>query len=164
MRILVQQLVEYAWVFYVVCAPGALIFSIRAFRAQRQRSLALFTLERERAASQMVQALAMALVFVIIAAAVFFSTTFILPELPIYSTGNLPSTLSAGYRDASDHTYPQPMPTLRPTLTPTSPPAAAPTLSPPPTPAPTGRWAAVDRSTRWHSCGRDTASRHLGER
>jgi len=92
MTILLQWLVEHAWVFYAACAVGIIIYFLRAMAARRERNLALFTLERETATSRLVQSWAMVLVFVAIGAAIFFSTAFILPELPIYSAGTPPPT------------------------------------------------------------------------
>ncbi len=81
MKLLLQWLVERAWIFYVACAIGILVYVIRALAAQRDRNLALFTLERETAVARAIQAWAMVLVFVAIGVAVFVSTNFILPNL-----------------------------------------------------------------------------------
>ncbi len=83
MTILLQQLAEYAWIFYVVCAGGALFYTVRALIAHREHRLALFTLEREAATSRAVQAWAMVLIFVLIGASIFFVVTIVLPDLPI---------------------------------------------------------------------------------
>jgi hypothetical protein len=147
MTILLQWLVEHAWVFYAACAVGIIIYFLRAMAARRERNLALFTLERETATSRLVQSWAMVLVFVAIGAAIFFSTAFILPELPIYSAGTPPPTrtLVAGVEPSTPASAVTPSPTLGslvPTLTPTAVNAPAPTLPPPeptevPTPVPT---------------------------
>ncbi|MBN1815189.1 MAG: hypothetical protein JXA14_25375 [Anaerolineae bacterium] len=81
MTILLRWLVNYAWVFYFGCAIGAIIYTVRALAAHRQRGLALFTLERETATSRVVRAWAMVLVFVFIGAAILVSANFILPDL-----------------------------------------------------------------------------------
>jgi hypothetical protein len=147
MTILLQWLVEHAWIFYAACAVGIIIYFLRAMAAQRERNLALFTLERETATSRIIQSWAMVLVFVAIGAAIFFSTAFILPKLPTYSAGT-PSptrTLAAGVEPSTPTSALNPTPTLGslvPTLTPTPANAPAPT-SPPlepaevPTPVPT---------------------------
>jgi hypothetical protein len=83
MTILLQRLVEYAWIVYVVCGIGGLYYAVRALGAHRARRLAIFTLEREAATSKLVQAWAVVLVFVAAGAAVFFVTTFLLSELPL---------------------------------------------------------------------------------
>ncbi|HET89522.1 MAG TPA: hypothetical protein ENN99_02100 [Chloroflexi bacterium] len=81
MKLLFQWLVERAWIFYVACAIGVIVYVVRALAARRDRNLALFTLERETAVARAIQAWAMVLVFVAIGAAVFVSTTFVLPNL-----------------------------------------------------------------------------------
>jgi hypothetical protein len=140
MTILLQKLVEYAWVFYAGCAIGALLYTIRALTAQRERGLALFTLERETATSRVIQAWVMVLVFVVIGAAIFLSTTFVLPGLPIYNAGNPPptATLTAGVVTPAITPTPSPALTLTPTFTPTAATVVVPTLPPPTqTPPPT---------------------------
>jgi hypothetical protein len=138
MTILLQKLVEYAWVFYVGCAIGALLYVIRALAAQRERNLALFTLERETATSRVIQAWVMALVLVVIGAAIFFSTTFILPGLPIYNAGGPPPTATLTAYVPTPAITPTPTLVLTPAFTPTVSTVVAPTLLPPTqTPAPT---------------------------
>jgi hypothetical protein len=147
MTILLQWLVEHAWIFYAVCAVGMIIYLLRAWAAHRERSLALFTLERETATARIVRAWAMVVVFAIIAALVFGSTTFVLPTLPIYSAGTPPPTptLAAGMEPPTAARTPTPTPTFGPlvaTFTPTATTGVAPTVPPPqltetPTPEPT---------------------------
>jgi hypothetical protein len=86
MKILLRWLVEHAWIFYVVCAIGALIYLVRALVAQRERSLALFTLELETATVRAVRAWAMTFVFIAVALLVFIGVTFALPRLPAYNS------------------------------------------------------------------------------
>jgi hypothetical protein len=144
MTILLQWLVEHAWIFYVVCAVGAVIYMVRALAAQKERSLALFTLERETATAQLVKAWAMVFVFVAVGAVIFASTTFILPSLPIHSQGTpRPTpTLSAGVELPTPGITPTPtLGSLGPTFTPIATNALVPTPLPPeptepPTPAP----------------------------
>jgi len=147
MTILLQWLIEHAWVFYAACAVGAIIYVIRALAAQRERSLALFTLERETATARIIQSWAVVFVFVAIGAVVFAGATFILPGLPIYGSGTPPPTptLSAGVEPPTHGITPTPSPTLGfqvPTLTPTAADTLAATPLPPEpteplTPAPT---------------------------
>lgn len=124
MTILLQWLVEHAWAFYAACAVGAIIYVMRALTAQRERSLALFTLERETATARIIQSWAMVLVFVAIGAAIFAGTTFILPSPSTHRPGT-PSptpTLSAGVELFTPGITPTPSPTLgllAPTFTPT---------------------------------------------
>jgi len=148
MTILLQWLVERAWVFYATCAVGVIIYVVRALIARRERRLALFTLERETATAQMVRAWAMVLVFVAIGAAVFINTTFVLPSLPAYNPGTpLPtSTLSAGVEPLTPGVTFTPSPTLgalAATFTPVTTTASVPT-APPPQPTETPAPAATD--------------------
>jgi hypothetical protein len=147
MTILLQWLVEHAWVFYAACAVGVVIYLLRALAAQRERNIALFTLERETATARIIQSWAMVLVFVIIGAVIFVSTAFVLPALPIYGGGAPPPTptLAAGLKPATSVATPTPSPTLGPPVlspTPTGTGASVPPPPPPepaevPTPAPT---------------------------
>ncbi len=146
MTILLQWLVEYAWAFYAVCAVGVIFHVVRALTAQRERSLALFTLERETATAQVIRAWTMVFVFVAIGAAIFISATFILPGLPLYTEAPLPtSTPSAGVELPTPGATPTPSPTFSamvPTFTPAATDTPPPTLPPSepadtPTPAPT---------------------------
>jgi hypothetical protein len=145
MTILLQWLVEHAWVFYVACAIGVLIYAMRALAAHRERSLALFTLERETATSRVVQAWAMVFVFVVIGIVIFVGANYVLPSLSADGLGQ-PSptaTLSSGVQPPTPGLTATPSPTLDvlvPTVTST--PAPAPTVplplpTEPPTPEPT---------------------------
>ena len=132
MTILVQWLIEHAWILYVACAAGVIIYAVRALIAQRERDLALFTLERETATARVVQAWAMALVFTMIGATVFVGLTFILPDLGTDVPPPIP-TLAAGLESPAPLITLMSSPTpgiLVPTFTP------LPTSVPVPTPVP----------------------------
>jgi len=137
MTILLQWLIEHAWAFYAACAVGAIIYVVRALAAQKERSLAMFTLERETATARIMQAWAMVLVFVAIGAVIFASTNFILPTLPAHrpETPRPTSTLSAGVELSTPAITPTPSPTLGPPAPTFTPPA---TNTPLPTPLPSG--------------------------
>jgi hypothetical protein len=142
MTILLQWLVEQAWVFYAACAVGIIIYVLRAWSAYRERSLALFTLERETATARIIRAWAMVLVFAVIGALVFSSATFILPTLPIYSAGTPASTptLAAGVEPPTLAIAPTPSPTFGPlvaTFTPEAVVGSAVTPPPEPVESPT---------------------------
>jgi hypothetical protein len=98
MRILLRWLVEHVWIFYVTCAIGALIYLVRALVAQRERNLALFTLEHETATVRAVRAWAMMFLFIAAALVIFIGVTYALPRLPAYNPESpLPtSTPSSG--------------------------------------------------------------------
>lgn len=129
MSVLLQWLVEYAWIFYVVCAIGALVYLVRAVSAQRQRTLALFTLEHETATVRAVRAWATVFAFTAIALVVFISVTFMVNTVPAYNSHSPTptSTPSSGVHPATATavptlTEPAPMPTADPnTPTPLSP-------------------------------------------
>ncbi|MCX7680760.1 MAG: hypothetical protein N2508_02125 [Anaerolineae bacterium] len=155
MTVLLRQLIEYAWIIYLLCAAGILVYTIRAMAAQRERSLALFTLERETATSNFVRALAMIMVFVAIGVMVFVSTTFVVPNISIGGEALYPtSTLTAGLELPTATPTSTPLPTmdfalLTATPTPSETVQAMPTMTPPaepteePTPEPTSTPAAA---------------------
>ena len=135
MRILLQWMVEWAWVLYVGCALGSLAYLVRALTAHHERKMALFTLERETATARAMQAWVMVLVFIGLGVLVFIGATYLLPALPGLDTGAVTSTptlvagvqiptAGAGTPAAGTPGY------LLPTLT-TEP--AAPTAGPEPT-------------------------------
>jgi hypothetical protein len=148
MKILLQLLVEYAWIFYVVCAIGALIYLVRALVAQRERNLALFTLEHETATVRAVRAWVTAFLFVALGLLVFIGVTVALPRLTAYNPESpLPtSTPSSGVKPPTPSTTETvtnsiTIPTLPPqTATPalaTPPPILTPSSTPGPTDTPT---------------------------
>lgn len=140
MTILLQWLVENAWLFYIVCAGGAIAYIVRALTALRQRKLALFTLERETATSRMIRAWAMVVVFMGIGAVIFLSVTFVVPGLPIYE--DMPTatpTLAVGIGRQTPGVALTPSPTAglpTPVFTSTVTGVAVPTPPPPDTPTP----------------------------
>ncbi len=140
MTILLQRLVENAWILYALCAAGIVIYVVRALAARQERNLAMFTLEREIATSRIVQAWAMVLIFTIIGVAIYASVTFVLPTLPGYSETSLPTPTSvAGVNPPTTVLTTTPSPTIGfqvPTFTPEATSAPVPTPPPPDTPAP----------------------------
>lgn len=145
MTILLQWLIEYAWVLYPLCAIGFVVYVVRALVAQRERNRGQFTLERDAAAIRALRAWAMALLFVVIGAIVFVSATFILPSLDIAPPPATP-TLEAGLEFTTPTFTPSPSPTVGfsvPTSNPISTSAQVPTPPPPPTESPTPEQADV---------------------
>lgn len=135
MRVLLRWLVQYSWAFYVVCAIGVLIYLVRALSAQRERSLALFTIEHETATVRAVRAWVMVFAFVAIALVVFISGSFLInhdaaydPQSPVST-----STPSSGVKPPTPSTTPTGTDTMK---TPTSA-SEAPPSSPTPPPSPT---------------------------
>lgn len=140
MTIILQWLVEHAWIFYVACALGVLVYLLRALAARRERNLALFTLERETATAHLVRAWAMVLVFVAIGALTFVSTTFVLPALYNPATPSTAPTPVAGVQPSTPVIALTPTPTLGlvvPTLVPTEASVPPPPLPEEPTEVPT---------------------------
>ncbi len=138
MTVLLRQLIQYSWIVYILCAGGILVYALRAVAAQRERSLALFTLEREIATSNFIRALAMIMVFIAIGVIVFVSTTFVVPNLSIGGEALYPtSTLTAGLELPTATATNTPLPTLDLALL-TATPTLSSTVTPPPTaPLPT---------------------------
>jgi len=149
MTILLQWLVERAWIFYIACAIGMVVYAVRALTAHRERNLALFTLERETATARAVQSWAIVVVFIAIGALIFASTAFVLPNLPAdaSATARPTPTSSAGLEPLTPAITPTPSPTLgipeatsatTTTIATPLPPAstAPPTVAPTDTPAP----------------------------
>lgn len=133
MTILIQWLIEYTWVLYPLCAIGFVVYVIRALAAQRERGRAQFTIERDIAAERVARDWAMALVFVVIGAIVFASTTFILPNLDIGPFSSTP-TLEAGLEFVTPTVTLIPSPTsgfVVPTFTPVATSVQSPTLASP---------------------------------
>jgi hypothetical protein len=145
MTILLQWLVEHAWVLYAVCAVGALIYVVRAFAAHRERSLALFTLERETATSRVVRAWAMVLIILFIGGVIFVSANFVLPALPIdVDTPPATPTAAAGVEPPTPGITPTPSPTVGPIVPTFTPATSGPAPTPPPPPEPTETAAPTD--------------------
>jgi len=141
MKVLLRNLIDYAWVLYIVCGIGIIGYVIRALLAHRERDQALFTLERETAHHRVVFSWITAFVFALVGFLIFFSTTFILPDLPILAHSPLETpTPAAGLDPSTINPTPSPTPTIRlmPTSTPT-PEGGVPTPTPffTPTPTPT---------------------------
>jgi hypothetical protein len=153
MRILLQWLVDNAWILYVVCALGIVWYLIRALVALRERRLSMFTLERETATSRLVQAFLMILVFIGIGGLIYASAYYVLPRMPSdIASGPSPTpTLAVGLETPTPGSVPSPTPAaMVPAATPdagsgpqptppapaiTEPPSAPPTDSPPGDPA-----------------------------
>lgn len=150
MRIVLGWLVEYAWVFYVVCAIGALVYLVRALAAQRQRSLALFTLEHETATVRAVRAWATVFAFIAVALIVFISATFLVNNVPAYDP-ELPvptSTPRSGVDPPTPSVTSTPTDTITmPTLAPESATPLSLTQPPDPTEPPTPALTPTPTST-----------------
>ncbi len=144
MRILLRWLIDHVWLVYVGCAIGALIYLVRALAAQRERSLAMFTLELEAATVRAVRAWALVFLFISISIITFIGVRLVMagslgynPTLPLPTTtpnaGVKPPTPDA----TSTLTDSIAMPTFAPQTATIPPPTRPPNPTAPPTPAPT---------------------------
>ncbi len=136
MTTLLRRLVDYALIFYIGCAIGIIFYVFRALAAQRERGLAMFTLERETATAQVARAWLMVAVFVVITVIVFASTTFVVPLLVDDLEEDVePTNTPVGGLVLPPGVTPTPSPTLGAVVlspTPTSTSTPTPTLAPPP--------------------------------
>jgi hypothetical protein len=82
MTIIPRLIARYAIVLYVLCALGVLFYIRAAFLARRKEDVALFSLEREDAASQNIRSWLMAGVCVLIGLGVYGMGRFVVPNLP----------------------------------------------------------------------------------
>ena len=144
MRILLRWLIDHVWLFYIVCAIGVLVYLVRALAAQREQSLAMFTLEHETATARAVKAWAMVFLFVTISLVIFIGTRLVLARFPEYDPSSpLPtSTPSSGVSPPTPSatatvTDSLAMPTLAPETTAVATPTSAPNPTAPSTPGPT---------------------------
>lgn len=140
MSILLRWLIEHVWVLYVACAIGALIYLVRALAAQREQSLAMFTLEHETATTRAVKAWAMVFLFIATSLVVFMGTRFVQASFPGYDP--TASVATETPRSGLNPPTPSVTPTLTdamtvPTLTPQTGTSASPTQPPEPTVSPT---------------------------
>ncbi|MGD2105158.1 MAG: hypothetical protein PVJ55_08620, partial [Anaerolineae bacterium] len=127
-----------------------LIYLVRALAAQRERSLAMFTLEHESATARAVRAWVMVFLFVGVSLILFIGPRFVQASFPAYDTRfPLPTpTPSSGVNPPTPSATPTPTALTMPALTsgtvtpavetptpgPTEPPTSAPTASPSPVP------------------------------
>ncbi|MBM4464848.1 MAG: hypothetical protein FJ014_04670 [Chloroflexi bacterium] len=135
MTTLVKLVSEYYVWLIGACILGILFYIGRAVMAHQEKTQALFTLEREVAASGRLRSIGMVFVLSVLAAMFYFTATYLEPNLEL-QTESEPSptvllqptpTLTPGPPTPT----PTPVPTRTPRLTPT--PAEA---TPPPTPTP----------------------------
>jgi len=131
---LVRVISEYSFWLYGLCGLGIIYYIWMAVRARREAERTIFTLERETTTGQAYRALSVALVFAVIAGAIFFVAEVLEPSLdfPVIEEPT-PSALLMPTPSPS----PAP-PTITPTPTPTRVrPTPRPQEEPTETPAPT---------------------------
>ncbi len=112
---LVRVISEYSFWLYGLCGLGIIYYIWIAVRARREAERTIFTLERETTTGQAYRALSVALVFAVIAGAIFFVAEVLEPSLdfPVIEEST-PSALLMPTPSPS----PVP-PTITPTPTPT---------------------------------------------
>ena len=137
MTVVLQTMAEYAWVAYVLCAAVVILYLWRALAARRERSRALFTVERDTANRRFAQACAMAIIVSLIAVVVFATATFVVPALEASASPLATPTRSAGVDQPTTTAGADSTPAALPTATPTPTRAPVPTRPPPDTPQPT---------------------------
>ncbi len=121
MTTLVKLVSEYYIWLIGACVLGILFYIGRAIMAHREKSRAIFTLEKETASSTRLRSIGMVFVLAVLAAAFYFTATYLEPNL-----------------DLETETEPTPTVLLQPTSSPTTgPPTATPTPRPTRTPRPT---------------------------
>jgi hypothetical protein len=121
MTTLVKLVSEYYIWLIGACVLGILSYIARAIVAHREKSRAIFTLEKEAASSTRLRSMGMAFVLLILGGAIYFTATYLEPNL-----------------DLETESEPTPTVLLQPTPTPTTgPPTITPTPRPTRTPRPT---------------------------
>jgi len=136
MTILVELIADYSEWIYGLCAIGILIYLRLAMKAGEEKRRALFTLEREAAASKIYRAIAGIFALLLAMGVIYSVDNFLAPQVRLVYRGNPTPTLILPVATPAD----TPVPTATPLPTPTRPhptPMPSPTPTPPsPTPTP----------------------------
>lgn len=140
MTTLVRLVSEYYVWLIGACVLGILFYSGRAVVAHREKSRAIFTIEREAAASTRIRSIGMVFVLLVVASIVYFTATYLEPTLELVAENETTPTVPILLEPTPSPTSGPPTPTFtpRPTRTPrpTSTPEVPPTSLTPPTPTP----------------------------
>ena len=128
MTTLVKLVSEYYIWLIGACVLGVLSYIGRAIMAHREKSRAIFTLEKEAAASTRIRSIGMAFVLLILGGAIYFTAIYLEPNLDLETETGVTPTASL----------------LQPTSTPTT---GAPTITPTPRPTRTPRPTATPEVT-----------------
>jgi hypothetical protein len=124
MTTLVSLVSEYYIWLIGACVLGILFYIGRAIAAHREKSRAIFTLEKETAASTRLRSIGMVFVLLILGGAIYFTATYLEPNLDLETENETTPTVLL-----------QPTPTPTPG-TPTATPLPVPTRTPRPTQTP----------------------------
>ena len=139
MTTLVRLVSEYCVWLIGACVLGILFYIGRAIAAHREKSRAIFTIEREAAASTRIRSIGMVFALLVLAAIIYFTATYLEPSLELVAENEATPTVPILLEPTPSPTLGPPTPTFTPRPTrsprPTSTPEA--TLIPPtPTPEP----------------------------
>ena len=136
MTTLVKLVSEYSVWLIGACVLGFVFYIGRAIAAHREKSRAIFTLEKEAAASTRLRSIGMAFLLLILAAVFYFTDTYLEPTLVLKTENETTPTVPLVLEPTPTPTLgpPTPTPTRRPTRTPR--PTPTPEATPTPTPQP----------------------------
>ncbi|MGA9350601.1 MAG: hypothetical protein WBW48_17610 [Anaerolineae bacterium] len=134
MTTLVNLVSEYYIWLIGACVLGILFYIGRAIAAHREKSRAIFTLEREAAASSRLRSIIMVFVVSALAGVVYFTATYLEPNLYIPAENEATPTVLLQPTPTPTPGTPTATPTPRPTLTPR--PTQTPETKTTPTPTP----------------------------
>jgi len=137
MTTLVRLVSEYYIWLMGACVLGILFYIGRAIAAHREKSRAIFTIEREAAASTRLRSIGMGFLLLVVAAILYFTVTYLEPNLVLVAENEATPTVPILLEPTPSPTLGLPTPTFTPRPTRTPRPTSTPEASPiPPTPTP----------------------------
>jgi len=136
MTTLVKLVSEYYIWLMGACILGILFYIGRAIAAHREKSRAIFTLEKEAAASIRLRSIGMVFVLALLAAAFYFTATYLQPSLELQTENEATPTVPVLLKPTPTPTPGPPTPTLTPRPTRTPRPTSTPEVTLSPTPKP----------------------------
>jgi hypothetical protein len=134
MTTLVKLVSEYYVWLIGTCAVGILFYIGRAIMAHREKSRAIFTLEKEAASSTRIRSIGMVFVLLILGGAIHFTATYLEPNLDLETEAEPTPTILLQPTSTATTGPPTPTFTPRPTRTPR--PTQTPEVTLTPTPEP----------------------------
>jgi len=134
MTTLVKLVSEYYIWLIGACILGILSYIGRAIMAHREKSRAIFTLEKEAAASTRLRSIGMVFVLLSLGGAIYFTATYLEPNLDLETESEPAPTVLLQPTPTPTPGPPTPTPTPRPTRTPPPTPIPEVTLTPTPKP------------------------------
>jgi hypothetical protein len=134
MTTLVKLISEYYIWLIGACVLGILFYIGRAIMAHREKSRAIFTLEKEAASSTRLRSIGMVFVLLILGGAIYFTATYLEPNLALETESEPTPTVLLQPTPTPTTGSPTPTFTPRPTRTPR--PTQTPEVTLTPTPEP----------------------------